>query len=484
MTTEPDAGGRGLPVRTRIAVAVAVLTGLALAGAGLVVYALESARIDRAAAAIADREIAEFASFQRTAPADARVDDTPGQALSGVAAVITDYLAQNLPADNEMLVGYWDGAAKRRQGSAHPQLTVEPAFRDAVLARLDRGGATTMDSPWGEVAVTVQPVRGEAGSDPPREGALVVAVFLAAEHAELREVMRTYAIVSVLSLGLIAAAASWQANRLLRPLRELRVTARQITETDLSRRIPETGHDDITALSRTFNQMLARLDSAFTGQRRFLDAAGHELRTPLTVLRGHLELLDTEDRTDVEATRVLLLDEADRMSRLVEDLMVLAKADRPDFVRLAPVPTGPLLDRVLEKCRGLGSREWTCVQAVDVPAELDEQRVTQALLQLAANAVAHTRDGDRISLGSELRDGVLRLWVEDTGPGVPDAEKADVFERFVRGTRARGEHGFGLGLSIVRAIAQAHDGTAHVEDVASGGARFVLALPVRRKGRS
>jgi signal transduction histidine kinase len=199
-----------------------------------------------------------------------------------------------------------------------------------------------IDTRWGEVVVTVQPV-----SDQARAGAFVVANFLAEEHEELDRVMQTYAIVSVLSLGLITALAAWQAGRLLRPVRTLRETAEEITVTDLSRRIPESGHDDISALTRTFNAMLGRLDAAFTGQRQFLDDAGHELKTPLTVIRGHMELLDSDDPAEVEATRALLLDEIDRMSRLVGDLIMLAKSARPDFLQYDAVGIGPLTANVL-----------------------------------------------------------------------------------------------------------------------------------------
>ena len=113
--------------------------------------------------------------------------------------------------------------------------------------------------------------------------------------------MRTYTIVALLALFTITALAAWQSGRLLAPLRTLRETAEEISETDLSRRLPETGNDDITALTRTFNGMLDRLEQAFVGQRQFLDDVGHELKTPLTVLRGHLELLDADDPAEVAA---------------------------------------------------------------------------------------------------------------------------------------------------------------------------------------
>ena len=137
--------------------------------------------------------------------------------------------------------------------------------------------------------------------------------------------------------------------------------------------------------------MLARLEAAFVGQRQFLDDVGHELKTPLTVLRGHLELLDHEDPAEVAQTRALLLDEIDRMSRLVGDLILLAKSGRPDFLAPQPVSLERLTHTLLAKARGLADRAWRLDGAGEAIAAMDEQRITQAVLALADNAVKHTR---------------------------------------------------------------------------------------------
>jgi two-component system, OmpR family, sensor kinase len=308
-------------------------------------------------------------------------------------------------------------------------------------------------------------------------GALVVVTYLEEGRAELRETMRTYAIVALLALLVVTAVAAWQSGRLLAPLRTLRETAEEIGETDLSRRLPVTGNDDITALTRTVNRMLDRLESAFVGQRRFLDDAGHELKTPLTVLRGHLEVLDTGSPEDVAETRELLLDEVDRMSRLVSDLILLAKSDRPDFVRPRAVDLGPLTDALLAKARGLGDRDWVLDGAGEGILVVDEQRITQAVLQLADNAAKHTGAGDLIAIGSSYDGTTAQLWVRDTGPGVPAADRQKIFARFGRSRVTPDDEGFGLGLSIVRAIVRAHGGSVSVEDVQPHGARFVIALP-------
>ena len=471
--TEPAVPGglAGLSVRFRLTTAVALLTAFALAAAGLLVHTLESAHVEKDVKAQIAQEVTEFEHLQRGN------DPDTARPFHSVEALIEVFLRHNVPDDDEVLVGYWNGAARLSSpASPHPDLVRSAAFLDAVEQRLEGGGSRRLDTEYGEVIITVVPVHGTRA-----RGALVVVNFMRDHRAELARVMQTYVIVSLLLLGLITASAAWQAGRLLSPLRTLRDTAREITETDLSRRIPEQGNDDITALTHTFNDMLSRLERAFTGQRRFLDDAGHELRTPLTVMSGHLELVDPTDPVEVRATRDLLLEEVDRMTRLVDDLIWLAKTDRPDFFVMVPVAVAPYLDTVLEKCRALGSRDWCIDEAPAVVAALDAQRITQALLQMAHNAVKHTREGDQIALGARVAgDGdALELWVRDTGQGVDEAERDRIFGRFARGTVADGDEGFGLGLSIVSAIAQAHDGTVYVDDPAGVGARFVLRLPLR-----
>jgi len=224
--------------------------------------------------------------------------------------------------------------------------------------------------------------------------------------------------------------------------------------------------------------MLSRLEHAFVGQRQFLDDAGHELKTPLTILQGHLELMDADDPREVEETRQLLLDETDRMSRLVGDLILLAKSDRPDFLSTAPVSLERLTHTLLSKARGLADRDWVLDATGEVVVPLDEQRITQAVLQLADNAAKHTDEGAEVAIGSSADDTTVRIWVRDTGPGVPESDRHHVFERFGRSVFQPGDEGFGLGLSIVRAIAEAHHGRVELDPDHSPGARFVIILPI------
>ena len=445
-------------VRARITATVALLTLIGLVLAGVVVYTIESQRLDQQITAETDQEFAELRKLGES------------RTFASPEALLRAFLQNNVPDDNELLIGWWDDTVAAVSPRSDPA-SESPVLEETARALLAGNGTRRIDTDLGELEVSVQSISQDGTTD-----ALVVVTYLDRARAGLHDTMRTYAIVAGLALLMVAAMAWWVSGRLLSPLRTLRETADDISETDLSRRLPVTGNDDITALTLTFNGMLDRLESAFVGQRQFLDDAGHELNTPLTVLRGHLELLDTGNAEDVAETQALLLDEIDRMSRLVGDLILLAKSDRPDFLRPRDVDLGGLTRALVTKARGLGDREWVLDGTAEVTVVADEQRLTQAVLQLADNAVKHTHDGDRIAIGSSYDDGTVRLWVRDRGRGVPPEDRERIFERFGRSAVPPGDEGFGLGLSIVGAIARAHGGRVFVED-AEPGARFVITLP-------
>jgi signal transduction histidine kinase len=315
----------------------------------------------------------------------------------------------------------------------------------------------------------------------PAQGLLVFGFDREAEHAELVRTYRTYAFVALGALAVLGAVGWVVAGRLLSPLRSLGDTARRITDTDLSQRIPVRGDDDISELGATVNSMLDRLESAFGSQRRLLDDAGHELRTPITIVQGHLELMDPTDPDDVRAAQKISLDELDRMRLLVDDLVTLATVDRPDFVRPRMVDVGRLTDDVLDKARTLGDRVWRVEARADVETLLDDRRVTQAWLQLAANAVRYSPPGSTVRLASRVRGRHVLLTVSDDGAGVAAEDAERIFDRFARAAEGRGEEGSGLGLPIVRAIAVAHGGRAYLDPSTAGrgsGSRFVIEIPL------
>ena len=450
---------------------MALLAALGLGVAGEFVYALESSRLIGDVNREIEQEQEEFVRHQAEA-----IDPETGARVSNVHDLLVTFLARNVPDEHEMLVAYQPGRTLERSPSPLGDEPLRDPDIRAALARLAESGGTAklQTQDFGEVWVTALPVRLRDGSE---TGALGMLNFLDQEYADLDQTMRTYALVGALTLMVITGLAGWQSGRLLAPLRVLRATTEEIGATDLSRRLPVTGSDDLTALTVTVNGMLARLETAFDDQRRFLDDAGHELRTPVTVLRGHLELLDADDPADVAQTRELLLDEVDRMSRLVDDLITLAKARRPDFVRPERVRLDELTHAVFAKARALGDRDWRLEEVAVGEAELDPQRVTQAVLQLAENAVKHTDPGAVIALGSARQPDGVRLWVRDEGDGVAADQREAIFERFARAATREGDQGFGLGLSLVAAIAEGHGGAVTLADADPQGSLFTLDLP-------
>jgi two-component system, OmpR family, sensor kinase len=350
---------------------------------------------------------------------------------------------------------------------------VEPAQLEGAIAywlSLDDRREGRLDTPVGLVRYVALPLAG-----PHQDGLFVVANFPAFEQGEIDDAVRTQLLTQFGAILIAALLGLGLAGRVLRPLRSLANTAQTISETDLTRRIPVRGRDEASRIASAFNDMLGRLERAFTAQRQFLDDASHELRAPLTVIRGHIELLPFED-DPVERNEIITLvtDEIDRMSRIVEDLLLLAKAERPDFFTMEPVDVGELITDVHRKAAVLCAREWRLESTARVVIRADGQRLTQAMMQLAQNACEHTPDGASIRIGSRVDDGVVHLWVHDSGAGVPAADAERIFERFVKGDRSAGS---GLGLSIVAAIAKAHGGYARADRDSGRGTRFEIVVP-------
>ena len=435
--------GRTIPVRIRIAATIAVVTAAAMAAAGLLVYVLESSRIDNNLNQQISQEIDELRALQ---DGD---DPATTRPFASVERLLNLYLVRNVTDDDEMLVRYVEGRSPRHTPNRYGQAILEEREYLTVVDRLmGSGGTEVYDSPtYQEVWVTLVPV--ENRRDLSGTGALVIVNFAYDERGELNRTIQTYALLTLLFLGLITLLAIWRSGQLLAPLTDLRRTAEEIGETDLSRRIPERGNDDITALTRTVNDMLARLEHAFVGQRQFLDDAGHELKTPLTILRGHLEVLDVADPGEVAETRLLLLDEIDRMSRLVGELILLAKSDRPDFVTSAPVSLERLTHTLLAKARGLADRRWE----LDAPRRRSWRSTSSGSPRRCCSSPT-TRSSTppsatRSPSGPRSRAGWPGSGCATTGPGCR-SDREHVFERFGRSVLRAADEGFGLGLSIVR----------------------------------
>jgi two-component system OmpR family sensor kinase len=470
----PRRGGRWLAgtvsLRVRMTGLAVVLLLVALSVSVLFTSWILERGLDERLAREMGREAAEFAALAEG------VDPLTGQPFGAdVERIFRVFLQRNVPSRNEMFLTYVDGRPFLRSGGTPPARLderVELTERWGQLDAMERGQVNVEGV--GPVAYQAVPVRANGETI----GVFVTTWFRDLEAGEIEQVLAGAALLGAVVV-IVAGSLVWLVTgRVLRPVREVSATARTISETDLSRRIDPAGDDEIGQLVTTFNGMLERLETAFRTQREFIDDAGHELRTPVTVIRGNLDLLDDDDPQRRRATMALVNDELDRIQRMVDDLLLLAKAEQPDFVNLAPVDVDTLTLECLERARALGERDWQLDTLATGVIEADQQRLTQAMLQLAHNAVRHTDPGARISMGSVIADGYASLWVADSGPGVGAQDAERIFARFTRGSTSRAaQDGAGLGLAIVDTIARAHAGRIDLERSDTGGARFTLTIP-------
>lgn len=458
--------------RTRVLGWFLLIVTVALGVNLVAVNARLHARAQSGIEAELSHEVLKFREYASDA-----VDRTTGLRFSSELTLLKRYLSAAVPEEGEALFSVVDGRPAHRTRNPVPVRLDQRADVLAVVTAATEPFTRTVHTPDGDAVYAVVPV--DTGRDSSSRAALVVVEYTTQSVAEVRSIVRLIAVTGIAALVLAAVIAWFVAGRILAPLRQVRRTAEAISESDLTRRIDiaPDARNDVASLGRTFNRMLDRLEAAFRSQRAFLDDAAHELRTPLTVIRGHLELMG-DDPTDRAETTALLLDEIGRMNRMVDDLLVLATAERPDFLTLNQVDLTDLVLGVVARTSPLGLRVWSVSDTADASVLADRQRLTQALLQLVANAVQATDEGDRISVGSRLEDGWVVLSVADTGPGVPHAEQADLFNRFARGSGSSGS-GAGLGLAIVSSIAAAHGGATTITDTPGGGATFHIRFPAR-----
>ncbi len=231
---------------------------------------------------------------------------------------------------------------------------------------------------------------------------------------------------------------------------------------------------EIERVSETNLELLER-------ERRFVQDASHELRTPITIALGHVELIErTAKDPELREDARVAIEELLRLRSLAERLLALASLDEAEPLHLAPADINGLVEDVLRRWGPAAPRTWARGEFDAGVADVDRDRVALALDALVDNAVKHTNPGDRIELAARRRNGTVLLAVSDSGPGIPQASVAHLFDRFARADsgRSREAGGVGLGLAIVKAIAEAHGGTVHVRSSPGSGSTFELALPV------
>jgi signal transduction histidine kinase len=320
---------------------------------------------------------------------------------------------------------------------------------------------------------------------------IVQVAFPISQPQQYLATLRLMLLVGSSLAVVIAFALGWvMAGTALRPIQRITRTARTIgAERDFGRRVAHQGPaDEVGQLAVTFNEMLAELESgyrqledALQSQRRFVADASHELRTPLTTVRGNIELLrrtppiPTEERTEILADTT---EEVDRLIRLVNQLLVLARADAGQKLRSAPILVRPLIEDVCRQAKLLTPRTLVqCESPADVMVQGDRDALKQVLLILVDNALVHTPVGTPVTLAISVAGEQVSFSVRDSGPGIVADVLPHLFERFYRGQASRTGRGAGLGLSIAKELVEAQGGTITVESQPGQGSVFTVILP-------
>jgi two-component system OmpR family sensor kinase len=431
-------------------------------------------RLDERINSELEQEVAELKRL-----ASQGIDPNTGEPFEGdVRRIFRTFLSRNIPSANETMLALVDG--KPFLSSIQPEPVPYRIQKDPELvarwASVEQGSEYgSAMTPAGELRYLAVPLRSQIGE---AAGVFVVADFRDLEKQEVDSAVRSAAQIGLITLVIGLVLFYSLSGRILNRVEAVRWTAQRITDSDMTRRLPVEGNDEISHLAATFNDLLDRLGDAFSTQRSFIDDAGHELRTPITIIRGHLELMG-DDPDERRETVALVTDELNRMTRMVEDLLMLTKAQRPDFLNLTAVDVKELTDELNTKVQALAHRKWGFDGRGAGLIEADRQRLTQAMMQLAQNAVQHTEEGDHIWIGSKVAEGEARFWVRDTGPGISKDDQERIFNRFARGkSQQRASDGMGLGLAIVKAIAEGHLGRVRLLSAQGEGSTFTIIIPV------
>ena len=381
--------------------------------------------------------------------------------LRGMSIAVFDgrkLLASSAPLENRE----WFDMAARAAGGA-------PEFH-ATIASYGQNGARVVAHPF------------HAGSG---RFVLLAAEPLDSNMAELAMVRRVLYLAFPLVVLIAGVGGFLLATRSLAPVRSMADQARHITDKNLNTRLDiGAAHEELQVLADSFNELLSRLDQSFETMRRFVADASHELRTPLSVIRGEADVALARDRSPGEYRESLAIiqDEGRRLSRLVEDLLNLARADAGHAnLRVEEFYLNDLLAeccRSLEAAAGARQIDLECRCPGDVAFRGDQELLRRLVLNLLDNAVRYTPAGGKILVSLEAATSELRILVSDTGIGIPPEAAPYIFGRFYRGDQARSRQngGFGLGLSIVKWIAESHKGTVKVTSEPGKGSTFTVQL--------
>jgi two-component system OmpR family sensor kinase len=450
-----------LPIRTRLTLVSAALMAAVLAAAGAFLYfRLQADLLDAVDAGLRSRAETLLGSLDRS-----------GGTLGGRGGLVEpdDAFAQILGPDGEII------------GSS-PGLETRSLLTGADVAGLR--GPRFLER---VVTTAEEPVPARLLAFPASEGrVLLVGASLDDQREALARLAILLAVGGPLAL-ILAGGVGWVvAGAALRPVERMRAEAAAISASEPGRRLPpaRTG-DEVARLGETLNAMLERLEQALQRERRFVDEASHELRTPLANLRTELDLALRRSRSvpELEAALRSAAEETERLARLAEDLLVLARTDRGRLpVRPEPVDLAPLVNGTIEPFATQAAKGRVSIEArvpESLQASLDPLRIRQAIGNLLDNSLRHTPPGGRVTVEVGRADGFLCLEVRDTGEGFPETFLPSAFEPFARpdASRSRLDGGTGLGLAIVQAVAQAHGGVAEARNRPEGGASVTVRIP-------
>ncbi len=445
-----------LPIRVRLTLPFAVGMAVVLAGAGLFIYV----RVGGALLSSVDQRLR------------AQAQEVGGRVEHGRAAFDRD------TADGPVVAQLVNGGGIVVQSTPRtlrPILTGKARTSALAGATVLRTSAITgLANDWRVLAV---PARVGGG-----RGAIVVAESLEPREEALHRLVREFMLGGSVALLLAILAGYAVAAAALRPVEAMRRRAAAIGAGTTEKRLPvPPTRDELTRLAETLNDMLGRLQSALEHERRFVDDASHELRTPLALLKTELEiaLRQPRSRDELESALRSAADETDRLTRLAEDLLLVARADDGQLpIRLEQVSARELLEGVAARFEVRGTEQGRAIVVADGPdavVEADSTRLEQALGNLVDNALLH---GDGTVVLSVRETGeMVELHVADHGLGLPPGFVDRAFDRFSRADEARGRGGTGLGLAIVELIARAHGGNAGIATPPEGGADAWIALP-------
>lgn len=321
---------------------------------------------------------------------------------------------------------------------------------------------------------------------------LIVIHPLDEQKAYLRQIRNAMLLIVPVALLLTSFGGYFLAQKSFAPIAEMSEKAAHIHSSNLYERLPiENEEDELGRLAKTFNDLLARLNRSFEQQKRFMADASHELRTPVSIVRGEAEVSLTKKDRDVieyQETIAIMQKESERMSRIIEDLFTLARADSGEFVpTLSSIFVDDILADTVRAFRTLGKKHDVSIsytQNGDMPLEADEFLLRRLFTNLIDNSLKHARS--KIKIESSMKDGQYEIRISDDGPGIPLEKQDHIFERFYRVDKSRSSNskslvgsGAGLGLAISKWIAELHDGTLSLSKSDSSGTLFTVYLPTK-----